>query len=246
MAEKTIKSRLQMKNDTEANWKKAVNFVPKAGELIIYNIDDEHRAQRIKVGNGEDNVNDLPFVEQDLDLAAVATSGSYYDLIDPPAIGGLMTLNLTIPTEGWSDSSPAELFIKQNEMKQFNEPIVDVVLTGDKEQDEAINKAWFNITRMTTTNNGLRVYANQKPEIEIPIHLKEISSTPGGGEGGGGSSGGTGDGIQKEILDHIPIPSEMDENTIYFVPVQDDESKTLYDIYVLINGKCCSLASRAW
>ena len=29
MAENTIKSRIQLKNDTEANWDKATNFVPK-------------------------------------------------------------------------------------------------------------------------------------------------------------------------------------------------------------------------
>ena len=36
MAENTIKTRIQLKNDTEENWNKAVNFVPKQGELIIY------------------------------------------------------------------------------------------------------------------------------------------------------------------------------------------------------------------
>ena len=33
---KTIHTRLQMKNDTEANWKKATNFIPLDGEVIIY------------------------------------------------------------------------------------------------------------------------------------------------------------------------------------------------------------------
>lgn len=36
MADNTIKTRIQLKNDTEENWNKAVNFVPKNGELIIY------------------------------------------------------------------------------------------------------------------------------------------------------------------------------------------------------------------
>lgn len=65
MAENTIKTRLQMKNDTEANWNKAVNFIPKQGEMIVYNVDDEHNKPRIKVGDGETNVINLPFIEAD-------------------------------------------------------------------------------------------------------------------------------------------------------------------------------------
>lgn len=62
MAENTIKSRIQLKNDTEANWKKAVNFIPKKGEIIIYNIDESHDSPRIKIGDGAANVNDLVFL----------------------------------------------------------------------------------------------------------------------------------------------------------------------------------------
>lgn len=59
MAENTIKSRIQLKNDTEANWKKAINFTPKKGEIIIYNIDESHNSPRIKIGDGVTNVNEL-------------------------------------------------------------------------------------------------------------------------------------------------------------------------------------------
>ena len=37
MAEKMLKARIQHKHDFEANWKKAKNFIPLNGELIIYN-----------------------------------------------------------------------------------------------------------------------------------------------------------------------------------------------------------------
>ena len=39
MAEKTLNTRIQMKTDTEANWNKATNFIPKNGEIIIYATD---------------------------------------------------------------------------------------------------------------------------------------------------------------------------------------------------------------
>ena len=62
MAVNTIKTRIQLKNDTEENWNKAINFVPLKGEVIIYSADDAHPFCRLKVGNGITVVSDLPFV----------------------------------------------------------------------------------------------------------------------------------------------------------------------------------------
>ena len=63
MSEKTIKSRIVHKHDTEANWLKATNFIPKQGEIIIYDIDDTHNYERMKIGDGKTVVSSLPFVE---------------------------------------------------------------------------------------------------------------------------------------------------------------------------------------
>ena len=59
---KTFKTRIIQKHDTEANWQKATNFVPKKGEMIVYDIDSNHNYERIKIGDGEHIPNDLPFV----------------------------------------------------------------------------------------------------------------------------------------------------------------------------------------
>ena len=73
MASNTIKTRVQLKCDTEANWNKSVlvadggekesgtSFVPLRGEVIIYSADDTHPFSRFKVGDGETNVVRLPF-----------------------------------------------------------------------------------------------------------------------------------------------------------------------------------------
>lgn len=53
-------TRIQLKHDTEANWLKAINFIPKAGEMIIYDADDTNPV-RIKIGDGTTKVNELPF-----------------------------------------------------------------------------------------------------------------------------------------------------------------------------------------
>jgi len=63
LAEKLINGRIQHKHDVEANWLKAINFSPKEGELIIYDVDSTHNYPRIKIGDGETNVNALPFTQ---------------------------------------------------------------------------------------------------------------------------------------------------------------------------------------
>lgn len=61
MIEKEIKSRIIHKHDTEENWLKAVNFIPKKGELIIYDIDISYSYERFKIGDGITLVSALPF-----------------------------------------------------------------------------------------------------------------------------------------------------------------------------------------
>ena len=66
---KKVYGRFQQKHDTEANWLKAKTFAPLAGELIIYDPDDNYDYPRFKVGiwDGESEktddmlVNNLPF-----------------------------------------------------------------------------------------------------------------------------------------------------------------------------------------
>ena len=62
MAENAINTRVLLKNDTEQNWSTQTNFIPKKGELIIYNPDTNNSALRIKVGDGVTTITDLPFL----------------------------------------------------------------------------------------------------------------------------------------------------------------------------------------
>ena len=61
--EKTLKTRVVLKHDTEANWNKATTFIPKKGEVIIYDPDNTHTYSRQKIGDGEKTVVSLPFSE---------------------------------------------------------------------------------------------------------------------------------------------------------------------------------------
>lgn len=62
MAEKNIKSRIVHKHDIESNWSKATNFIPKQGEIIVYDIDANYNYGRLKIGDGITKVEELPFV----------------------------------------------------------------------------------------------------------------------------------------------------------------------------------------
>lgn len=64
---KTFNTRIQHKHDTEANWLKAANFIPLKGELIVYDADENYNHERIKMGNGVTNVNELPFISLQVD-----------------------------------------------------------------------------------------------------------------------------------------------------------------------------------
>ena len=68
--EKKITSRIQQKHDVAANWAKATNFIPKKGEIIIYDAEynasgEETQAVRFKIGDGSKTVNNLPFAAID-------------------------------------------------------------------------------------------------------------------------------------------------------------------------------------
>lgn len=92
---KTLQTRVQMKHDTEANWNKATNFVPLAGEIIIYDIDASNPTQRMKIGNGIDILSNLPFVYEDVGIYVSDTEPMgavdgdiWFDLSSEPVSNG--------------------------------------------------------------------------------------------------------------------------------------------------------------
>ena len=62
-----MKERVTLKHDIAANWAKAVNFIPLAGELVIYDGVVENgkyiEIPKLKIGDGKTKLADLPFVE---------------------------------------------------------------------------------------------------------------------------------------------------------------------------------------
>lgn len=58
---KEFLGRIILKHDTAENWALATNFIPKKGEVIIYDIDDNYNYERFKIGDGKTIAKDLPF-----------------------------------------------------------------------------------------------------------------------------------------------------------------------------------------
>lgn len=63
MPNKIIKARIPNKIDTFENWEKATNFIPLAGEIIVYSNGNgsDVLVPMIKMGDGVHNPHDLPF-----------------------------------------------------------------------------------------------------------------------------------------------------------------------------------------
>lgn len=51
-----------LKRGTSIDWSKAINYIPKLNEIIIYDDSQNKVAPRIKIGDGITKVNDLPFI----------------------------------------------------------------------------------------------------------------------------------------------------------------------------------------
>ena len=85
MANKTVKTRIVNKHDIETNWAKAVNFIPKKGEIIVYDEDDTYTCPRFKVGDGKTVVSSLPFTTDVLGKTVFESdefnAGAEYDLV---------------------------------------------------------------------------------------------------------------------------------------------------------------------
>lgn len=99
MSEKNIKTRIIHKHDVEANWLKATTFIPKQGELIVYDKDSTHSYERFKIGDGETAVTNLPFT-LDVMLAEAKESGEFDGEDGYTPVRG---------TDYWTDADKAEI-----------------------------------------------------------------------------------------------------------------------------------------
>lgn len=162
MADKIFNGRIIHKNDIEENWKKAVNFVPKKGEIIVYNAKDETEAvgeankPRVKIGDGITNVNDLPFAIDDV---------KYVTTVNGKTGASIVLDSSDIPYEQSNSNEIGSASIKE---------LLDNIMN---DSEEALNTA---NTAQSTANNALPKSnldtrkTNQLPEWYFEHHGREI------------------------------------------------------------------------
>ena len=75
-----MKARISQLHKTEAEWKK-LDFIPAAGELIVYDADLKYPYSRVKVGDGVHKVSDLSFFAEAA-IEAVLKAHEYSEIID--------------------------------------------------------------------------------------------------------------------------------------------------------------------
>jgi hypothetical protein len=76
-----MKARVSHLHRKEADWLKLTNWVPEAGELVIYDPDEEYNYARVKVGDGISTLTDLPFFIQET-IESLLKRKHYQEIID--------------------------------------------------------------------------------------------------------------------------------------------------------------------
>ena len=78
-----MKKQITLKHDLSVNWAKAINFVPKIDELILYDGVMENgtyvELPRLKLGDGVTKLKDLPFLDSESSKKDLDISYSYHD-----------------------------------------------------------------------------------------------------------------------------------------------------------------------
>ncbi len=59
-----MKARISQLHRTEKGWEKLSNWVPEAGEVVVYDPDEAIKFARINIGDGISSLNTLPFCLQ--------------------------------------------------------------------------------------------------------------------------------------------------------------------------------------
>ena len=116
MIEKELRTRITQKHDIEVNWEKAINFIPKKGELIVYDPDENYDYSRVKIGDGISTVNELPFI-----IAVDASLTQSGQAADAKAVGDAL--------EG---KQPIGDYVLANKLPE----VIDDALTQAKESGE--------------------------------------------------------------------------------------------------------------
>ena len=136
MSIKDFYSRIINKHDTEQNWNEAIDFIPKQGEIIIYDIDENYSYERLKIGDGIQTVNNLKFLpmktsqlENDSDFVSQAQVEAMVQSLNSDRVLRFYCVeDVTIVTNGISTTYPANSNV---EVKFLESDVWELIPTSD-------------------------------------------------------------------------------------------------------------------
>lgn len=176
MSTKAVTTRIQHKHDLEANWLKAVNFVPMQGELIIYDAEVDANGQtltlptgrttpytyeRFKIGDGKTVVSSLNFaVSSEADLRLVEDLYTYTNI-------GKIT--------GASNTSPKKVASVGDSLKS----VFNTVFGTQQDQQPTIttSNVALNVSAGTTSYKGTDTAGNTSTEYGAVVSATEVTIT---------------------------------------------------------------------
>lgn len=169
---RTLNTRIQLKHDTEANWNKATNFIPRAGEVIIYIADSINKFPRLKIGDGATKVSNLPFVNLQSDWL-ITDENIPGSIKNRPMLGSAATLNS-------SDFASAEQGIRADQAmpKSGGTFTGTVTLNGDPITNmQAATKQYVdnNVSIKGTLSSGTQIGILTINGVDTPIYVSNTN-----------------------------------------------------------------------
>ncbi len=84
------------------------------------------------------------------------------------------TLTTTLDTTWTGTEAPYSKTQTVTGIVANDNPIIDVVMSGNFETDKKQANEWSKIYRITTADNSITLYATDKPTVSLPIQLKVV------------------------------------------------------------------------
>lgn len=107
-----------------------------------------------------------------LDTEALVSRSTLDTLLAEKA--GVADYTATIGTAWSGSAAPYAQEVAVAGITSTDEPLVDIAQTGTEATDSAIREAWGRITRITTADGKIIVYAEEKTTVSIPIRMRVV------------------------------------------------------------------------
>ena len=145
---------MSQRHDIEAHWKLAKNFIPKAGEIIVYDPDETHDYARFKCGDGVTYVNDLPFIFK------IDENYATKEYVDNTVVNITTEVDSTLTKEGKA---------------------ADAKAVGDKfnnyETKANVQKITDELAKVKETAEAARTEEEVNAQIDAKVNALELSKT---------------------------------------------------------------------